>query len=82
MIDTKHNYCYVARMCTRKVEMSALSNIEIVAVRIAPDFPVECGSSGRLDMYPRPGLLLGFSGYPKQVIAPAVMRLASVVATL
>jgi GntR family transcriptional regulator/MocR family aminotransferase len=31
---------------------------------------------------PRQGLLLGFSGYPKQVIAPAVMRLASVFATL
>jgi GntR family transcriptional regulator/MocR family aminotransferase len=30
---------------------------------------------------PRPGLMLGFSGFPRQVIVPAAARLAKVVAT-
>jgi GntR family transcriptional regulator / MocR family aminotransferase len=31
---------------------------------------------------PRQGLMLNFSGYPKQIIAPAVSRLASAAAEL
>jgi GntR family transcriptional regulator/MocR family aminotransferase len=56
------------------------SDIEIEAAAQRAGIVVRAISRFYREARPRPGLMLGFSGFPRQLIMPAAVRLATLVA--
>jgi GntR family transcriptional regulator / MocR family aminotransferase len=55
------------------------SDIAVEAAALRAGIVVRAISRFYRAAFPRPGLMLGFSGFPRQLIVPAAARLATII---